>query len=100
MFSIFYNIVDKVKLLFRKGLRNDTFDFSTPVPKGDKDFWKGVSFSKGELSCIIHLKTNLLINYDGKLMGRFVKDEVIPFEDLDPKIIQWYKDCGFDIEQV
>ena len=81
-----------------KKLHIEDYDFSIPVSKSDKKFWEGVSFELDkDLKCIIHMKTKLLISYDCKLLGRFINDNVIFLEDLDPKIIQWYKDCGFDI---
>ncbi len=91
MFSFIYDIFERIKGKFSK--KNI---FSTPVPKSDKKFWKGYSCVIGDLNCIIHKHTNLLISYEGKLIGRYVDNEMIPIERLDPKIIQWYKDCGFE----
>ncbi len=97
MFSIFFNILERVKSIFK----SKEYDFSKPVPKSNKDFWKGVSCEIGnDLKCIIHLKSSLLISYEGKLLGRYINGEMIPLEELDPKIVQWYKDSGFEVEQV
>ena len=92
MFSFLYTIFERVKY----ALKGD-YNFSTPVPKSDKDFWKGLSCKVGDLECIIHDRTKLLISYNGKLLGRYINGEMIPVEDLNPKIINWYKDCGFEI---
>ncbi len=102
MFSILYSIFERVKCIFtRNKLPKDNYDFSVPVPKSDKKFWEGLSCELDNgLKCIIHMKTRLLISYEGKLLGRYVDNDIIQVEDLDPKIIQWYKDCGFEIESV
>lgn len=96
MFSIIYNIYETVKYAL-----TGEYSFITPVNKSNKSFWKGVSFDLREgIKCVLHLKTKLLISYDGKLLGRYINNEIVYLEDLDPKIIKWYNDCGFDIEQV
>ena len=114
MLSFIYTVIDKIKTTFSFSktskvaplkntsvkstlgtLKDDDFDFSTPVPKSDTKFWKGYSCVIGDLKCIIHRSTNLLLSYDGKLIGRYINKEFIPVEELDPRIIQWYKDCGF-----
>lgn len=107
MLSFIYTVIDKIKTTFSFSkiskvaplkstpLKDDDFDFSTPVPKSDTKFWKGYSCIIGDLKCIIHRSTNLLLSYDGKLIGRYINKEFIPIEELDPRIIQWYRDCGF-----
>jgi len=78
------------------------FDFQEIYPLTDKDFWVGKSAyipsinEQGEddiQKCIVHVKTNLLISYDGVLLGRYKDDEMIPVEELPAEIIDWYKKC-------
>ncbi len=78
------------------------FDFQEIHPLTDKDFWVGKSAyipstnEQGEddiQKCIVHVKTNLLISYDGVLLGRYKDDEMIPVEELPAEIIDWYKKC-------
>jgi len=78
------------------------FDFQEIHPLSDKDFWVGKSAyipstnEQGEEDiekCIVHVKTNLLISYDGVLLGRYKDDEMIPVEELPVEITEWYKKC-------
>jgi hypothetical protein len=76
------------------------YDFNETVDKSDKEFWQGVSskiVDEGgiEVDCILHVKTNLIISYEGELIGRDTDEGVIYLNELDPKIIQWYKNCDF-----
>jgi hypothetical protein len=48
-----------------------------------------------EKKCILHVNTNLIITYEGELIGRQTDEGIVYIEDLDPKIIQWYVNCGF-----
>ncbi len=85
------------------GKAND-FDFKTIYPKGDRNFWVGKSAyikqedSEGNITeqqCIIHVKTNLVMDFDGNLLGRKVNNEFIFIEDIPEYIKEWYKACGF-----
>ena len=76
------------------------YDFNEPVGKSDKEFWQGVGakiydYDDEEIKCILHVNTNLIITYEGKLIGRQTDEGIVYIEDLDPKIIQWYMNCGF-----
>ncbi len=88
-------------------LKAKDYDFNEPVSKSDKEFWQGVGAkicdyddeeikkTQGPFKCILHVNTNLIITYEGKLIGRQTDDGIVYIEDLDPKIIQWYMNCGF-----
>jgi predicted cobalt transporter CbtA len=87
-------------------LKAKDYEFNEPVSKSDKEFWQGVGAkiydddeeikrTQGPLKCILHVNTNLIITYEGKLIGRQTDDGIVYIEDLDPKIIQWYMNCGF-----
>lgn len=80
-------------------LKAKDYDFNEPVSKSNKEFWQGIGAKiyddDDEVKCILHVNTNLIITYEGKLIGRQTDDGIIYIEDLDPKIIQWYMDCGF-----
>ena len=87
-------------------LKAKDYDFNEPVSKSDKEFWQGVGAkiydyddeikkTQGPFKCILHVNTNLIITYEGKLIGRQTDEGIIYVEDLDPKIIQWYMNCGF-----
>ena len=80
-------------------LKAKDYDFNEPVSKSDKEFWQGVGAKiyddDDEIKCILHVNTNLIITYEGKIIGRQTDDGIIYIEDLDPKIIQWYMNCGF-----
>jgi hypothetical protein len=88
-------------------LKAKDYDFNEPVSKSDKEFWQGVGAkiyddddeeikrTLGPFKCILHVNTNLIITYEGKIIGRQTDDGIIYIEDLDPKIIQWYMNCGF-----
>lgn len=80
-------------------LKAKDYDFNEPVSKSNRSFWQGVGAKiydgKEEMKCILHVNTNLIITYDGKLIGRQTDDGIIYVENLDPKIIKWYTDCGF-----
>ena len=81
-------------------LKAKDYDFNEPVNKSNKQFWQGVASKiydddDEEVKCILHVNTNLIITYDGKLIGRQTDEGIIYVEDLDPKIIQWYTNSGF-----
>ena len=81
-------------------LKAKDYDFNEPVSKSDKEFWQGVGAKTyddydEEIKCILHVNTNLIITYEGKLIGRQTDEGIICVEDLDTKIIQWYMNCGF-----
>ena len=79
-----------------------SFAFDKVYPLKNKIFWVG----KGGLlpiekdgetvlnKCIIHVKTNLVFDYNGNLLGRTYDDYFMCKEDLESHIIQWCKDCG------
>ncbi len=81
-------------------LKAKDYDFNEPVGKSDKEFWQGIGAKiydddDEEINCILHVNTNLIITYEGKLIGRQTDEGIVYIEDLDPKIIQWYMNCGF-----
>ncbi len=80
-------------------LKAKDYDFNEPVDRSNRTFWKGVGAKiyneDEEIKCILHVNTNLIITYEGELIGRQTDDGIIYLEDLDPKIIKWYMDCGF-----
>lgn len=80
-------------------LKAKDYDFNEPVDRSNRNFWQGVGAKiyddDEEIKCILHVNTNLIITYDGKLIGRQTDEGIIYVEDLDPKIIKWYRDCGF-----
>ena len=80
-------------------LKAKEYDFNEPVNISNRTFWQGVGAKiyddEEEIKCILHVNTNLIITYEGELIGRQTDDGIIYLEDLDPKIIQWYTDCGF-----
>jgi photosystem II stability/assembly factor-like uncharacterized protein len=80
------------------------FDFKTIYPKGDRNFWVGKSAyikeeddngNITEKKCIIHVKTNLVMDYEGNLLGRRFNNGFIPIEDVPVYIKEWYSTCGF-----
>jgi len=92
--------MDTVKWYEPLILKAKDYDFNEPVGKSDKEFWQGVGakiydYDDEEIKCILHVNTNLIITYEGKLIGRQTDDGIVYIEDLDPKIIQWYMNCGF-----
>lgn len=80
-------------------LKAKDYDFNEPVNKSNKEFWQGIGAriydDDDEIKCILHVNTNLIITYEGKLIGRQTDDGIVYIEDLDTKIIQWYMNCGF-----
>ena len=80
-------------------LKAKEYDFNEPVNRSNRTFWQGVGAKiyneDEEIKCILHVNTNLIITYEGELIGRQTDDGIIYLEDLDPKIIKWYTDCGF-----
>ena len=80
-------------------LKAKEYDFNEPVNRSNRNFWQGVGAKiyddEEEIKCILHVNTNLIITYEGELIGRQTDDGIIYLEDLDPKIIKWYMDCGF-----
>ena len=88
------------KMWWEKEMEEATeFDFKEIHPLTDKVFWVGKSAyipsedDEDIQKCIVHVKTNLLIDYEGNLLGRYVGDDVIPVESLSPEILKWYKNC-------
>jgi hypothetical protein len=80
-------------------LKAKDYDFNEPVSKSNKTFWQGVGAKiyddEEEIKCILHVNTNLIITYEGELIGRQTDKGIVYIKDLDPKIIQWYVNCGF-----
>lgn len=99
--------MDTVKWYEPLILKAKDYDFNEPVSKSNKEFWQGIGArmyndedeeikrTLGPFNCILHVNTNLIITYEGKLIGRHTDEGVIYIEDLDPKIIQWYMNSGF-----
>lgn len=80
-------------------LKAKDYEFNEPVSKSNRTFWQGVGAkiydNDEEKKCILHVNTNLIITYEGELIGRQTDEGIVYIEDLDPKIIQWYVNCGF-----
>ena len=87
------------KMWWEKEMEEATdFDFKEIYPLTDKVFWVGKSaYIPSEdddiQRYIVHVKTNLLIDYEGNLLGRYVGDDIIPVENLSSEILEWYKNC-------
>jgi hypothetical protein len=98
------NTINKMDWWTQEINNANDFDFKTIYPKGDRNFWVGKSAyikeedDEGniiEKKCIIHVKSNLVMDYDGNLLGRQVNNEFISVDDIPSYIKDWYASCGF-----
>lgn len=103
----FYSLPSYIKVKAKKQYINNMwweeemnkatgFDFKEIHPLSDKEFWVGKSayIPLGDddiQKCIVHVKTNLLIDYEGHLLGRYVDEELE--EELPEYIKDWYSKC-------
>jgi len=93
--TVYYPIKKVLNTLFTFSYTKD-YDFNEPVDKSNKNFWVGSRIVIDNEEYILHKKTNLIMSFDGELVGRYTSRGIIEVDYLEPKIIQWYNDCGFN----
>lgn len=86
--------IDKAKLDYDYAEASQ-FGFDKPIKMTESNFWLFKKINCDSLEIYLHKKTNLLLARNGRLLGRYVEDGIIPLESLDNKehIIYWYAMC-------
>ena len=86
--------IDKTKLDYDY-TEASQFGFDKPIKMHDSEFWKFCRVLCNDLEMFLHKKTNIILARNGRLIGRYVGDKIIPLEGLDNKehIIYWYAMC-------